>query len=176
MARMTPLQRDDVPDLSDFLSDLEQRIGFVSDDLMTMARKPEALKAFVGLMGAVNHPSGRVPAQLKRCISHIAARTVGCHYCSAHTVKIASKAGIAEHKISAIWEYERSPLFDEEERAALRFEQGAASIPNMVTDEDFEILRRYYDDEQIVEILLVVCLSGFFTRWNLTMATELEDH
>lgn len=75
-----------------------------------------------------------------------------------------------------IWEYESSPLFDEAERAALRFAQAAVSIPNMVTDEDFETLRQFYDDEEIVEILLVICLSGFLTRWNLTMATELEDH
>ena len=142
---------------------------------MTMARKPGTLKAFAGLIGAVNDPNGRVPVKLKNCINHIATRTVGCQYCSAHTVTYASIAGVPEDKISAIWEYEHSPLFDEAERAALRFAQAAASIPNAVTDGDFEALRRHYDYEQIIEILLVVCLSGFFTRWNLTMATELED-
>lgn len=176
MARMEPLRREDVPELADFLTDLERRIGFSSNDLMTMARKPAALKAFAGLVGAVNQPGGRVPPGLKSCISHIAARIVGCRYCAAHTASFAANAGVADEKMAAIWDYERSPLYDEAERAALRFAQSAASVPNAVTDEDFAALRRHYDEEAIVEILLVVCLSAFFTRWNQTMATELEGH
>jgi len=62
MARVDPMRKEDVPVLSDLLSKLEQKLGFQSNDLMTMARKPEALKAFVGLMAAVNTPSERLPA------------------------------------------------------------------------------------------------------------------
>lgn len=176
MPRMEPLQREDVPELSELLTNMEQKLGFLSNDLMTMARKPDVLKAFMGLLGTINRPSPGLPAQLKSCINHIAAGTVGCQYCSAHTATFASNAGASNDKLLSIWEYERSPHFDDAERAALRFAQLAASVPNLVTDEDFAEIRGHYNDEQIVEILLVVCLSAFFTRWNLTMATELEDH
>jgi len=174
MARMNPLQKEQVPELSDLLSNLEDRMGFLSNDLMTRARKPEALEAFVGLLGAVNRPCGKVSPELKTLVNNLSAQTVGCQYCSAHTAEIAAKAGATGNKIDSIWDYERSPLFNDAERAALSFAQAAASTPNMVTDDDFIALREHYDDEQIVEILLVVCLSGFFTRWNLTMRTDLE--
>jgi len=173
MARMSPLKKEDVPQLAGLLADLEQTLGFLSNDLMTMVRKPDVLEAFVALMRAINNPNGRISAALKTCISHIAAQTVGCQYCSAHTAEFAVKRG-GSAKMEAIWDYERSEHFDEAERAALRFVQSAAVTPNAVDDKDFEELRQYYDDEQIVEILLAICLSAFFTRWNTTMATELE--
>ena len=58
---------------------------------------------------------------------------------------------------------------------ALRFAQAASSIPNMVTDEDFDALKEHYTDYQIVELLSIIGLYGFFNRWNDTFATPLED-
>ena len=61
------------------------------------------------------------------------------------------------------------------ERAALRVAQSAAQVPNAVTDQDFAELKRYYSDEQIVDIVAVIALFGFLNRFNDTMATELES-
>ena len=36
-------------------------------------------------------------------------------------------------------------------------------------------LRRYYDDDAIVEIVGVIAFAGFMNRWNDTIATPLED-
>lgn len=174
MPRMQPLTREDVPELSDLLDGLEERMGFLSNDLMTMARKPAMLRAFLALMRAVNDPGGKLPSVLRSCISHLAARTVGCQYCSDHTQEFAARAGADREKLANIWEYERSPLFTESERAALRFAQRAASVPNAVTDDDYQALREHFDEDEIVEILFSVCLSGVFTRWNQTMGTEPE--
>ena len=66
-------------------------------------------------------------------------------------------------------------MFDEAERVALRFARDAALVPNEVTPEHFEALRRHWDDGQIVEMLAVVGLFGFLNRWNDTMATALEE-
>ena len=78
-------------------------------------------------------------------------------------------------KIAAIWEFETSDLFTEAERVALRFAQAASSVPNMATEADFEALREHYTDYQIVELLSIICLYGFFNRWNDALATPLED-
>ena len=46
---------------------------------------------------------------------------------------------------------------------------------NGVTDELFARLSEYWSEEEIVEILGVVCMFGIFNRWNDSMATPLED-
>ena len=53
-------------------------------------------------------------------------------------------------------------------------EQGAAQVPNAVTDADFAELKKHYTDAQIVDIVAVISLFGFLNRFNDTMATELE--
>ena len=83
--------------------------------------------------------------------------------------------GAFSELITQIWDFERSPLYDDAERAALRFARDASLVPNEVTPAHFDDLRRYWDDGQIVEMLSVVGLFGFLNRWNDTMATQLED-
>jgi alkylhydroperoxidase family enzyme len=77
-------------------------------------------------------------------------------------------------KIANVWSYETSDLFSDAERAALRLAHHAALVPNLATEEDFEEVRRYFDDGEIVEIVAIVALFGFLNRWNDTMATDLE--
>ena len=96
-------------------------------------------------------------------------------YCIAHTGGSSARAGAEDEKVAAIWEFETSDKFSEAERAALRFAQAAASVPNMATDADFEDLREHFSDYQIVEIVAVISMFGFLNRWNDTMATALEE-
>jgi alkylhydroperoxidase family enzyme len=96
-------------------------------------------------------------------------------YCVAHTGGGTSRTGVDDDKIAAIWEFETSDLFSEAERAALRFAQAAAAVPNMATDEDFADLRKHFTEYQIVEIVAVISMFGFLNRWNDTMATALEE-
>jgi alkylhydroperoxidase family enzyme len=72
-------------------------------------------------------------------------------------------------------EYTTSNLFGESERVAIEFAMAAASVPNGVTDELFSRLSEYWSEEEIVEILGVVCMFGIFNRWNDSMATPQED-
>jgi len=43
-----------------------------------------------------------------------------------------------------------------------------------VTDEDFDEMKKHFDEDQIVELVAAVCLFGWLNRWNDTMATDLE--
>ena len=116
-----------------------------------------------------------MPAELKNLVAHIASRTHGCRYCQAHALQGAGRAGAAQERLEAVWEYRTSDLFSEAERAALDFAVHAASVPNLVTDADFDRLRQHWDEGQVVEILAAVSLYGFLNRWNDSLATPLEE-
>jgi alkylhydroperoxidase family enzyme len=60
------------------------------------------------------------------------------------------------------------------ERVAIDFAFAAASQPNAVDDALFQRLRAHWTEGQVVEILGVVSLFGYFNRWNDSMATTLE--
>jgi alkylhydroperoxidase family enzyme len=100
----------------------------------------------------------------------------GCRFCSAHTASYAHQfGGSPTDKVAALWDFETSDLFTEAERAALRMAAAAGTTPNGVADEHFVALQKYFDDEQILELVAVIAFYGFFNRWNDTLATPLED-
>ena len=177
MARMDPLAIEDCsdPELRELLEHFVRTLGFVPNSLLTMQRVPGLAKAVVQMNKAVFDPKGRVDLGLKRLVGHMASAASGCQYCKAHTAVSATRAGVDEQKMAAVYEYSTSELFTDAERAALDFALAAASVPNAVTDESYGELAAHWTEEEIVEILGVVCMFGVLNRWNDSMATPLED-
>ena len=176
MPRVTPKSREELSDLEDVFERAKQALGFVPNSFFLMGRRPEMLRAFSRLSREVVGVPGRVPQDLKWLVAHIASQAAGCQYCMAHTAGSANKSkSKTEEKIDAIFEYERSDLFSDAEKAALNVAQGAGATPNMVSDADIKNLKNYFDDDQIIEIVGVICLFGWLNRFNDTLATNLEQ-
>ncbi|WP_230971510.1 carboxymuconolactone decarboxylase family protein [Nitrogeniibacter aestuarii] len=174
MARLDPLPKDAAPELADEFAFFERTLGFVPNSLLTMARRPALTRGLIALSKGVYDPSGEVDLGLKRLIGHVASMAAGCMYCRAHTATSAMRHGVEGDKLAAIHEYRASPLFSEAERIALDFALAAASQPNDVTDAQMDQLRAHWSEGQIVEMLGVIGLFGFFNRWNDSLATALE--
>jgi uncharacterized peroxidase-related enzyme len=172
MARVAPLRREEAPELEDAFDPVEQRMGFLPNSLLTMARRPEILRAAASLAQAAR--TGTVSRDLKELVALVASTAAGCRYCQAHTASNATRVGADAAKVANVWSYETSDLFSDAERAALRLSHHAALVPNQATEEDFAELRRHFDDGEIVEIVAIVALFGFLNRWNDTLATDLE--
>lgn len=175
MTRVTPLTREQVkeyPKSEAIIQVMEKNMSTLANSLLTMSMWPELLEAFTNLSRTVIFAPSEIPASLKRLVAHVASRSAGCQYCAAHSALSGSTVeDLPLEKIAAAFEYETSDLFSDAERAALRLAQAAAHVPNAATDEDFEELRKFYSDRQIVEI---VGVYGFLNRWNDTLATTLE--
>ena len=176
MTRIKPLTDEEIGNSIDYLKPTIERLGFLPNSQRIMARKPELLIGINELYKAIMHRTEEsVSPGLLYLVGNASSLSAGCMYCVAHSGGAANHSGEDAAKIAAIWEFETSELFTEAERVALRFAQAASSIPNMVTDEDFDALKEHHTDYQIVELLSIIGLYGFFNRWNDTFATPLED-
>ncbi|MGB0112041.1 MAG: carboxymuconolactone decarboxylase family protein [Ilumatobacteraceae bacterium] len=173
MGRITPIPRADLPQYEPIFELVEQAMGFLPSSMPTMARLPALFEAF-GQFAATVMSGSHIDSGLTQLVAHIASTAAGCQYCQAHTAAHAGHLGVDAGKIAAVWDYETDDRFSDAERAALRLARDAALVPNMVTDEHFEELRRHYTDEQIVQLVSIVGLFGYLNRWNDTMATTLE--
>lgn len=173
--RLDPLPPEHSPELKQEFESFLTSLGFVPNSVLTMQRRPNLVRAFVALQGAIWGPESQVDRGLKRLIGHVASRTAGDAYSTAHTASAALHFGISEEKLAALPQYRASPLYSPAERAALDFAVAAASVPNAVTDAEFAGLRRHWSDEQVVEIVAAIAATGFVNRWNTTLATPLED-
>jgi len=171
--RLAPLPP--APELKDQFEASRKSLGFIPNSMLIMQRKPEMVRAWSQMTAAIWPPDSKVDRGLKRLIAHVSSRAAGCQYCMAHTAGGAMRFGADESKVAAVWDYQTSPLYSQAERAALDLALAAGSVPNAVTDEMFAELRKYWSEEQIVEIIGVIALFGFLNRWNDTLATPLEQ-
>ena len=83
--------------------------------------------------------------------------------------------GVDPDRIRSIWTFEQSTEFSEADNASLRLARDAASVPNQVEPEHFVNLRKYWSDRQIVEMLSVISLAGWYNRWNDSIATVTDQ-
>ena len=173
MAHMPPLDQRSLEPFEPMFSAMAERMGFVPNSLKTMARKPRLLKLFMEFALETSKDDA-VNMQLKYLVGLVASTVSGCRYCQAHLSVTASREAVAEEKIAAVWLFESSELFSEAERCALRFARDAASQPNAVTGKNYKELYSYYSEEQVVELLAIICLFRWLNCWNDTMATDLE--
>ncbi|HIF17857.1 MAG TPA: carboxymuconolactone decarboxylase family protein [Cycloclasticus sp.] len=176
MSRMKPLSIDDCQDeeLKKEFAHFMNTLGFVPNSLLTMQRVPAIAKSVIQMNKAVFSPNGQVDLGFKRLVAHIASQAAGCQYCKAHTSVSATRFGISEEKMRDVYTYNQSPLFSKKERIALDYAL-AAAVPNDVTDELYGHLCEHWNEEEIVELLGVIGMFGFFNRWNDSMATPLEE-
>ena len=165
---------DDI-ELQKLVEFYNETLGFCPNSIKTMHIRPGLAKSFIELNQAVMENNGRVTSVLKRFIAYISSLSAGCRYCQAHAIRAAERYGASQLQLENIWDYKTHPAFSEAERAALDFARASSVIPNGVTDEVANNLRKYWDEGEIVEIMGVISLFGFLNRWNDSMGTEIEQ-
>jgi len=175
MPLVAPLAKGSSPEVDELARFFDETLGFTPNSVLTMQRRPAIASAFIHLNRAVMANEGRLTSEQKRLVGLLASSVAGCRYCQAHTTLAAERYGATQERLNAIWDYATSSLFSPAERAAFDFAVAAARVPNGVTDQVADELKRHWDEGEIVEILGVVALFGFLNRWNDSMATCLED-
>ena len=82
--------------------------------------------------------------------------------------------GLTEEKLAALPDHEKSPLFDERERAVLRYADAVTATPVQVPDSVFQALRRWFDDRQLVELTSAIAWENYRARFDHALSIEAE--
>ena len=166
--------RDNFNEFEELFKGVEAFMGYVPNAHLAMAERPELLLAFSNLARTIFQTEG-IDMQIKQLIALASSLSSGCKYCQAHTSHGAERAGTKEEKIVEILNYAESEHYSDEERAVLDLAFASGRIPNESNSKHFTELKKYFSDEQIIDIVSVVSMFGFLNRWNDTLGTKLED-
>jgi alkylhydroperoxidase family enzyme len=79
---------------------------------------------------------------------------------------VGSGLGVSDEKILALPEYATSPLYGEAERAALEYADAMTLSDREIDDELFARLRRFYDDDALVELTAIVAWENASSKFN----------
>ena len=86
-----------------------------------------------------------------------------------------SELGVSEEKIRALGEYASSALYSEAERAALAYADQMTITGREVTDELFAHLRRFYDDDSIVELTALIAWENASSKFNRALRVPSQQ-
>ena len=173
-AHIAPMTLERMDSVRDIIDVVQRFSGYVPTSFRIMARKPNILRAFNGLITAVMREPGEVAIETKWLIAHAVSTAAGCRYCQAHTAANGAKAGMPTEKLEALLNYGESHLYTPSERAVVALALAAGQVPNGAGREHFDALRVHFSDDAIVEIVAVISLFGWLNRWNDTLASDLE--
>jgi uncharacterized peroxidase-related enzyme len=158
------------PAQNEFLSSLEAKGKKANHFYRTMANRPEVLKAFVPLYGAIMGP-GAVERRIKELVYLTCSYANECAYCTAAHVASGRKAGITDEEMQAI-QTEQDHGFTEPERAVVQYARELTRTAD--ADDSGATLLEHYNDEQVVEITLIAAMANFTNRFNNGLKLEPE--
>ena len=74
--------------------------------------------------------------------------------------------GVSDEKILALGDYATSPLYTEAERVALEYADAITLSDRDVGDDLFARVRRFYDDDAVVELTEVIAWENASSKFN----------
>ena len=77
-----------------------------------------------------------------------------------------SQLGVSDEKILALADYATSPLYTEAERVALEYADAITLSDRDVGDDLFARVRRFYDDDAVVELTEVIAWENASSKFN----------
>jgi alkylhydroperoxidase family enzyme len=80
----------------------------------------------------------------------------------------------AEKVEAALGDYKRSPLFSPREKLALELCERMTYTSKRVTDHFFNRLKRYFSEEELVELAAIIALENFRSKFNPVFAVEAQ--
>jgi len=79
---------------------------------------------------------------------------------------VGSRLGVSDEKILALGDYATSPLYTEAERVALEYADAITLSDRDVGDDLFARVRRFYDDDAVVELTEVIAWENASSKFN----------
>jgi AhpD family alkylhydroperoxidase len=105
-------------------------------------------------------------------LAHLRASQInGCAFCIDLGWKMAKRIGLAPEKAFAVAAWRDSPLFNDEERAALALAEAMTRLSDRedaVPDAVWADVARHFDEAALGTLVLYIATVNFYNRINVT--------
>ena len=135
-----------------------------------LAHRPAILGNFLGFYPSVGRSLDR---KLYEAVYLRVSLINGCHYCTQHHIQGAKRAGLTPEQMTTLKEGHYRG-FGEAEQAALRYAEKLTRTPQAAGDTDLTELKKYFPDEQILDLHMLIGLANLTNRVTGPLALQVE--
>lgn len=175
MARVPYPKKTDLPESEwPIYERMERERGVPTPNIfLALANAPNLLDSTISFAGVLRH--GTVFEKRFRELGVLMVGLVTkCDYEFDHHAHAALKAGVTREQIESMAQFETAPVFDDQERAVLRYAKEATET-GRVADATWGAVRKYFDVRQAMEIMLTVAWYNAVVRILLPLEIETES-
>jgi len=134
-----------------------------------------AFKALFGLNAYLNKSS--LEKNLIELIDYRVSQINGCAYCLDMHSKDLRHGGETEQRIYLISAWRETSLYTPREKAALAWAEAVTELKDReVSDEVYEVVRKEFSDEELVDLTLAVTMINTWNRFNVAFRTPAGSY
>ena len=141
-----------------------RRFGEVPEPFAVAAHHPRLLVANAVHETLLQAGSKKLPVGVRELAVFWTARTIGCSWCVDFGSMLIRLEGLDVERLKDIDNYATSPLFTEDERAAIAYANAMTTDPHTITDEQVDDLRRRFGDDGVVELSYQIGVENMRAR------------
>jgi AhpD family alkylhydroperoxidase len=152
-----------------FFWNQKRRYGRVLEPSRLWGRSPKVFAALALLYGALDRRSSPVDPALRTLVTVRVSQINACSFCVDINSATALKRGLGEDKLAEVADYGASEHFDERERAVLDYAEAVTYTDRQPEPRHFDALRRWFDDDGIVELTALVAFQNLSSKFNAAL-------
>lgn len=157
-----------------FFWNQKRRYGKVLEPSRLWGRSPRVFMALALLYGALDRRSSPIDPVLRTLVTVRVSQINACAFCVDINSATALKRGLTEAKLAQVRAFADSDQFDERERAVLHYAEAVTYTEQQPDDEQFTALRRYFDDDGIVELTALISFQNLSSKFNAALRVEAQ--
>jgi AhpD family alkylhydroperoxidase len=144
----------------------KRRFGEVPEPFAVYAHHTRLMVANAVHEGLLQSASKSLPADVRELAVFWTARTVGCSWCVDFGQMLMRLDGLNLERLEHIDDYATSPLYTDDERAAIAYADAMTKDPHTVTDEQVDDLRRRFGADGVIELTYQIGIENMRARMN----------
>jgi AhpD family alkylhydroperoxidase len=165
--RLNPLTPDKAPRLTRLMYRwAKRRFGEVPEPFAVYAHHTRLLVANAVHEGMLQSASKSLPVDVRELAVLWTARTVGCSWCVDFGQMLMRLEGLDVERLKHIDEYATSPLYTDDERAAIAYADAMTTDPHAITDQQVDDLRCRFGASGVVELTYQIGVENMRARMN----------
>ncbi|SPM28631.1 Alkylhydroperoxidase family enzyme, contains CxxC motif [Mycobacterium terramassiliense] len=144
----------------------KRRYGQVPEPFAVSAHHRKLMLAGAVHETMVDRASRTLPVGVRELAVLWAARAIGCSWCVDFGSMLQRLDGLDTERLRDIDNYATSPLFSDDERAAIAYADAMTADPHTVSDEQVADLRARFGDAGVYELTYQIGLENMRARVN----------
>jgi len=152
-----------------FFWNQRRKYGAVLEPARLWGRSPRVFAGVATLYGALDRRSSPLEPALRTLVTVRVSQINWCSFCVDINSATAIKRHVSEAKLGELADFEASDLFSEREKAALAYAEAVTYSDRQTDEGHFVRLRRYFDDDAIIELTALVAFQNLSSKFNAAL-------